>query len=177
MINNTKEQARITKFLETKVFPIDFLDHSFECEIEIFNKNLEEESNLIESLIHNNTQSASFSVIQLNRAVYNTCKLSNLTNKCYSFNVNVHDNVARIVENINYFKLNDPKFRFASLYQILISNRAVQGGTSYSGLLSLNEDWFLIIELENTISIKVIGNKTFCNNMTSELRSTPVNNK
>jgi hypothetical protein len=161
---------KYSKWLEDVIFPIDFLeDRHFEAINVLCEINLEEYHSLMEAIIHNSAK-ANFSSKQLNDSIYECCSTMDLNKGCFYFNVNIHDNIGRDIESIGKYNLlkyeSTPLF---PLYYLLTENRALEGGTSYTGLFGRNMDWMLTFEYGNEIIIRIHGSKEFCNLVSSKL--------
>lgn len=171
---DTEESKEIEKWLEQYIFPEDFLeDNYFDVNKVLYSVDLRGHFTTIHSIIHN-CHPAKFSREDLNMALLKGCRTIGLDKRCNYFNVNVHDNVSRIVESIGGYNLDsqeDKRLLLFPLYFLLTENRAEEGGTSYTGLIGKAKDWMLSIEYELDIIIKIHGNQDFCDLVESYLLS------
>ncbi|PFW90680.1 hypothetical protein COL32_10475 [Bacillus pseudomycoides] len=161
---DNEESNEITEWLEKYIFPIDFLeDCYFDVNTILYSVNLAKHHTIVCSIVHN-SEPATFSPEELNAAILEGCRKIGLNEGCYYFNVNVHDNIARVVESIGSYSLKRAEKNYAlfPLYYLLTENRAVEGGTSYTGLIGRNKDWMLTIEFATKINFIVHGSKEFC---------------
>ncbi|MDM5190705.1 hypothetical protein QUF99_26260 [Bacillus sp. DX4.1] len=161
---DNEESNEITEWLEKYIFPIDFLeDCYFGVNTILYSVNLAKHHTTFYSIVHN-SKPATFSPDELNTVILEGCRKTGLNEGCYYFNVNIHDNIAREVESIGTYSLKraDKSYALFPLYYLLTENRAVEGGTSYTGLIGRNKDWMLTIEFKKEIIFRVHGSKEFC---------------
>ena len=92
------------------------------------------------------------------------CGVLDLKRSARWFQVNVHDNLASELERSGDYPypLGEIGPPLMHLYRLLEEHPAMEGGTSYVGLLGYGRDWLLLLELENDFSIAVYGPEVFC---------------
>jgi hypothetical protein len=162
---DNEESKVIRKWLEQYIFPNDFLEENFfNTSTVLYSVDLNNHLTLFHSVVHN-LKPAIFSPEDLNESLLEGCRMFGINEGCNYFNVNVHDNISRVIESIGTYSLKrqDKTSILFPLYYLLTENTAGEGGTSYTGLIGKDKEWMLSIEFENEIIFKVHGNEKFCN--------------
>jgi hypothetical protein len=157
------------EWLEANVFPVDHLEPTVFEVMEVLYR-CELHYSLLEQLVFGRPTPAPFSPDDLNRAVMAGCQSEGFELSAWWWNVNVHDNCARVVERIGTYRFSDP---LVPLFIQLEGNPAEQGGTSYAGLLDCRYRWALSIESANEIIIAVHGPSSFCRAVSEFLQKQP----
>ena len=118
----------------------------------------------LEAILHQPQILAPFPREELYRELMKACGVLGLKRSARLFQVNVHDNLASELErSFDYpYPLGDIGPPLMYLYQLLEEHPAMEGGTSYVGLLGYGRDWLLLLELENDFSIAAYGSEEFC---------------
>ena len=166
-------ENEISVWIEKQLFPEEFLrEEYFESTVTLFS--VEIKRPLIETLVHHSTPRFDVSKQQVSQCLLETCQELSLIAGAYWFHVNVHDNVARVVEGVGVYSYRQLLF---PLYERLEYSPAEQGGTSYVGLLGKQKDWLLLIELENKLNIVVYGSTAFCQRIKQKIETTVTNTK
>jgi hypothetical protein len=152
-----KDRAPYT-WIETNLFPKDFFEPAgFETAAVLYR--CEFPTPLLEFVVFGRPQPARFSQADLNAALVEACRASGDEPSAYWWSVNVHDNIARVVERVGTYSFAEP---LQPLLIQLAYNPAVEGGTSFAGLLDCGYRWALSLESGNEFVISVHGSAALC---------------
>jgi hypothetical protein len=155
-------------WIESNLFPSDSLEpQTFGASLVLYRCQFP--TDLLEFVVFGRPQPARFSKADLNDAIMGACRACGHDPSAYWWSVNVHDNIARVVERVGIYSFADP------LEPLLIQlefNPATQGGTSYAGLLDLEYRWSLSLEYGgDEFVISVHGPPAFCRQVADSVRA------
>jgi hypothetical protein len=152
-------------WIESNLFPSDSLEpQTFENSLVLYRCPLP--TDLLEFVVFGRPQPARFSKTDLNAAIMAACRAGGRDASAYWWSVNVHDNIARVVERVGLYSFADP---LEPLLVQLVYNPATEGGTSYAGLLDVEYGWALSLESGNEFVISVHGPPAFCRQVAESL--------
>jgi hypothetical protein len=150
-------------WIEGNLFPEDFLDPVAFASTEVLYR-CAIPGPLLELVVFGRPRPASFSPADLNDAISAACRADDIEPSAFWWSVNVHDNCARVVERVGIYSFADP---LEPLLIQLAYNPAVEGGTSYAGLLDRRHRWALSLESGTDFVIALHGSAAFCRRVAS----------
>lgn len=150
-------------WLESVLFRDHFFDESiFESSQTLYRVDLQD--SLLEDAIYRGIRPAPFQKRELNDAVRDT-SLSLYGHAATKwFHVNVHDNLARVVEQFGRYSYRSP---LVPIYVFLQDHQAKEGGTTYAGLASARREW--VVLFEDYLHISVHGERRFVESILESL--------
>lgn len=119
-------------------------------------------NSLFEALIYS-SKKAPFNSNELKDSIFSACNTLRVLSECYFFGASYHDNAycTEVVESYNY-----KTESLSRLYSYLIDSRAAQGGSTFSGLVSADHQWMLLMGLDgdcgSEFGITIHGSNEFC---------------
>ncbi len=160
--NTIEDDVSYRQWLESTLFPEFFEESVFEESRTLYRVDLVD--SLLQHAIYRGVPTAGFQKAELNIAVRDSSEHTFGHHQTKWFHVNVHDNLARVVERFGRYDYDWP---LVPIYIILEYHQAMEGGTTYAGLASANREWVLLFTDQTCITVH--GPKSFVEAVCSTL--------
>ena len=161
--DSIEEEPAYHQWLESVLFREEFFDETiFEASQTLYEVQLHR--SLLEDAIYRGIEPARFQKADLNAAVRDASSEFYGHHETKWFHVNVHDNLAREVEQFGKYSFDFP---LEPIYNMLEHHQAMEGGTTYAGLASAHREWVLLFE--DVLHISVHGERRFVERVVESL--------